>query len=47
MSYLKIKYLNDYDVACKYLNEEYSLSKIDYKLYHPNLLRYDEYIKHY
>ena len=42
---LKSKYLNDYDVAFKHLNEAYGLSKNDYKLYHPNLLRNDEYIK--
>ena len=27
------------------MNEEYGLSKSGYKLYHPNLLRNDEYIK--
>ena len=31
---VKSKYLNDYDVAFKHLNEEYGLRKIDYKLYH-------------
>ena len=29
----------------KYLEEEYGLSKIDYKLFYPNLLRNDEYIE--
>ena len=43
---LKSKYLNDYDVAFKHLNEKYGLSKIN-KLYHPNLLCNDEYIKKY
>ena len=42
---LKSKYLYDYDVAFKHLNEEYGLSKNDYKLYNVNLLRNDEYIK--
>ena len=32
---VKSKYLNDYDVAFKHLNEEYDLRKIDYKLCHP------------
>ena len=31
----------------KHLNEEYDLSKNDYKKYHPNLIRIDEYIDHY
>ena len=44
---LKSKYLNDYDVTCKHLNEEYGLLKMNYKLNHPNLLRNDEYIEHY
>ena len=44
---LKSKYLNDYDVTCKYLNEEYGLLKMDYKLYHPNLLCNDECINYY
>ena len=35
------------DVALNYLNEQYSLSKIEYKLFHPNLLRNDVYINHY
>ena len=44
---LKSKYLNDYDVTCKHLNEEYGLLKMNYKLYHPNLLCNDECIDHY
>ena len=38
--------MNDYDAAFKHLNEEYDLLKMDYKMYHPNLLRNDEYIDH-
>ena len=44
---LKSKYLNRYDVVFKHLNEECGLLKIDYKLYHLNLLRNDRYIGHY
>ena len=44
---LKSKKLSDYDVALKHLNEQYGLSKVDYKLFHPNLLRNDVYINHY
>ena len=44
---LKSKQLSDYDVALKDLNEQYGLSKVEYKLYHPNLLRNDIFIKHY
>ena len=29
------------------MNEFYGLSKVDYKLFHPNLLRNDVYINHY
>ena len=29
------------------MNEQYCLSKVEYKLYHPNLLRNDIFIKHY
>ena len=42
---LKSKYLNDYNIVFKHLNEEYGLSKNNYKLYHPNLLCNDGYIK--
>ena len=45
--YVKTKFLSDYDVALKHLNEQYGLSKVDYKLFHPNLLRNDVYINHY
>ena len=44
---LKSKQLSDYDVVLKHLNEQYSLSKVEYKLHHPNLLRNDIFIKHY
>ena len=44
---LKSKNLSDYDVALKYLNKQYCLSDVEYKLYHPNLLRNDIFIKHY
>ena len=44
---LKPKFLSDYDVALNHLNEQYGLSKVDYKLFHPNLLRNDVYINHY
>ena len=44
---LKSKKLSDYDVALKHLNELYSLSQVEYKLYHPNLLRNDVFIYHY
>ena len=29
------------------MNEQYGLSKVDYKLFHPNLLRNRVYINHY
>ena len=45
--YVKTKFLSDYDVALKHLNEQYGLSIMDYKLYHPNLLKNDAFIKHY
>ena len=41
---LKSKQLSDYDVVLKHLNEQYSLSKVEYKLHHPNLLRNDIFI---
>ena len=44
---LKPKCLSNYDVALKHLNEQYGLSKVDYKLFHPNLLRNDVCINHY
>ena len=43
--YLKDKYRNDYNNAMTQLEEEYGFSKVDYKLFHPNLLRNDEYIE--
>ena len=44
---LKSKKLSDFDVALKHLNKIYGLSKVEYKLYHPNLLRNDVFINHY
>ena len=44
---LKPRSLRDYYVASKHLNEQYGLSKVDQKLFHPNLLRNDVYINHY
>ena len=38
---------SDYDVALKYLNQQNGLSIVDYKLYHPDLLRDDTFIKQY
>ena len=29
------------------MNEQYGLSEVEYKLFHPNLLRNDVYINHY
>ena len=44
---LKSKISSDYDVVLKHLNEQYGLSNVEYKLYHPNLLRNGIFIKHY
>ena len=44
---LKYKFVSDYDVVLKYLNEQYGLSIVDYKLYHPNLVRNDIFIKNH
>ena len=44
---LKCKFVSDYDVALKYLNEQYGLSIMDYRLYHPKLLKNDAFIEHY
>ena len=44
---LTSKFLSDYDVALKHLSERYGLSKVEYKLYYPNLLRNNIYINHY
>ena len=38
---------NEEDVALIHLNEQYGLSIVDLKLYHPNLLEYDRFIKNY
>ena len=39
------KKLNDYYIVLKDLNEQYGLLKVDYKFYHPNLLRYEKQIE--
>ena len=44
---LKDKYHNDYNVLMKHLEEECGFSKVDYKLFNPNLLCNDEYIEFY
>ena len=44
---LESKNVNEYDVVLKYLNDEYGLLKVDYKLFYSNLLRHDKYIEHY
>ena len=44
---LKCKFVSDHDVVLKYFNKQYGLSIVDYKLYHPNLLKNDAFIKHY
>ena len=43
---LKSKHLNDYNVAITHLNEEHGSENIDYKMYHFNFLRNDEYTDH-
>ena len=44
---LKPNILSEYDITLKHFNEQYGLSKVEYKLYHPNLLRNDVYFNHY
>ena len=44
---LQSKFLSDHDVAINNLNQQYGLSKVEYKLYHPNLLRNDIFVYHY
>ena len=44
---LKSNKLSDYDVTIKHLNEQYGLSKVEYKLYYPNLSRNDVFINYY
>ena len=44
---MKIKKIKWSWCCIKHLNEKYGLSKVEYKLYHPNLLRNDVYINHY
>ena len=42
---LKGKYFDDYNVAMQHLEEYYSFSKIDYKMFHPNLIRNNDHIE--
>ena len=42
---LKDKYRDDYNVAMQHLEEQYLFSKIDYKLFHPNLIRNYDHIE--
>ena len=42
---LKGKYLDDYNVSMQHLVDNYSFSKIDYKLFYPNLIWNDEHIE--
>ena len=42
---LKDKYRDDYYVTMKHLEEKYSISKIDYKMFHPNLIRNNDHIE--
>ena len=42
---LKGKYHDDYNVPMQHLVKNYSFSKIDYKMFHPNLIRNDEHIE--
>ena len=42
---LKGKYLDDYNVSMQHLVDNYSFSKNDYKLFHPNLIRNDDNIE--
>ena len=42
---LKDKCSDDYDIAMKYLVEHYSFSKVDYRMFRPNLLRNHDYIE--
>ena len=44
---LKAKFTSAYNLAIKYLNEYYGLSKVDYKLYYSNLLCNNRYIDDY
>ena len=42
---LKGKHFDDYNVSMQNLVDSYSFSKIDYKLFHPNLIQNDEHIE--
>ena len=42
---IKGKYLDDCNASMQQLVDNYSFSKIDYKLLHPNLIRNDEHIE--
>ena len=41
----KCKFVSDYDVALKHQDEQYGLSIMDHKFYHPNLLKNDVFVK--
>ena len=41
----KGKYLDDYNVAMQHLEKNYSFSKIDYKMFRPNLIRNNDHIE--
>ena len=42
---LKDKYRDDYNVAMQHLEEKYSFSKINYKMFHPKLIRNNDHIE--
>ena len=42
---LKGKYLEEYNVSMQYLEENYSCSKIDYKMFYPNLIWNNDHIE--
>ena len=41
----KSKNLDEYNVSMQHLEENYSFSKIDYKMFHPNLIRNNDHIE--
>ena len=44
-SILNIKHLDNYNVSMQHLEESYSFSKIDYKVFHPSLIRDNDHIE--
>ena len=44
---LESKFKYDFSVAMYYLKKNYNFSSLDFKLYRPNLITNDGYIKHY